>query len=67
MFLNEFICRTVIEVADFNFGETQSLDMESKTFRERLLDGIREAIDARRTPPSSELTGETGVGYGSMK
>lgn len=32
-----------VEVADFNFGDTQSVDMEYKTFPQRLFDSIREA------------------------
>ncbi|XP_014103523.3 uncharacterized protein [Bactrocera oleae] len=34
--------RFTVEVADFNFGETQSVDMEYKTFQQRLIDSIRE-------------------------
>lgn len=29
-----------VEVADFNFGETQSVDMEYKTFTERLYESL---------------------------
>jgi len=29
-------------VADFNFGDTQSVDMEYKTFPQRLIDSIRD-------------------------
>lgn len=32
-----------VEVADFNFGDTQSVDMEYKTFQQRLIDSIRDA------------------------
>lgn len=32
-----------VEVADFNFGDTQSVDMEYKTFPQRLIDSIRDA------------------------
>lgn len=32
-----------VEVADFNFGDTQSVDMEYKTFQQRLIDSICDA------------------------
>lgn len=32
-----------MEVADFNFGDTQSVDMEYKTFQQRLIDSLRDA------------------------
>lgn len=38
----------LIEVADFNFGETQPLDMEYKTFRQRLLDSFKETLSGLR-------------------
>ena len=34
-------------MADFNFGETQSVDMEYKTFQQRLLESIIEVIPNR--------------------
>lgn len=37
-----------MEVADFNFGETQSVDMEYKTFQQRLIDSIREVWPRQR-------------------
>lgn len=40
--------RFSIEVADFNFGETSSLDLEYKSFVHRLYDSIREALPQRR-------------------
>ena len=36
-----------MEVADFNFGETQSVDMEYKTFQQRLVESILEAMPSR--------------------
>lgn len=35
-------------MADFNFGETSSLDLEYKSFVRRLYDSIREALPQRR-------------------
>lgn len=40
--------RFTVEVADFNFGETQSVDMEYKTFQQRLIDSIREVWPRQR-------------------
>lgn len=57
-----------VEVADFNFGDTQSVDMEYKTFIQRLLDSIREFI-SRTTNNAAPtcLTGESSsLKYGSM-
>ncbi|KAG4065197.1 hypothetical protein HA402_007594 [Bradysia odoriphaga] len=39
--------RFAVEVADFNFGETASIDMEYKTFRQRLVDSVRELFGRR--------------------
>lgn len=38
-----------MEVANFNFGETQSVDMEYKTFTERLCDSLSEVWQTIRT------------------
>lgn len=35
--------RFTVEVADFDFGGNQSVDMEYKTFQQRLFDSIRDA------------------------
>lgn len=56
-----------MEVADFNFG--QSLDVEYKTFRERLRDSVANAFT--RAPSESASTSEVpvwppGQKYGSM-
>lgn len=53
-----------VEVADFNFGDTQSVDMEYKTFRQRLFDSIRDVI----TRTTNNATGESSssLKYGSM-
>ncbi|XP_039962481.1 uncharacterized protein LOC126751633 [Bactrocera neohumeralis] len=40
--------RFTVEVADFNFGETQSVDMEYKTFQQRLIESIREVWPRQR-------------------
>lgn len=37
-----------VEVADFNFGDTQSVDMEYKTFQQRLIDSIRDVFPTHR-------------------
>lgn len=59
-----------VEVADFNFGETQSVDLEYKTFHQRLIESIRDVIPTRRpfSRSSSDLGPEpdsTGVGIDS--
>lgn len=59
-----------MEVADFNFGETQSVDMEYKTFQQRLIESIRDALPSRRrfSNSSSDLGPEPespGVGIDS--
>lgn len=61
--------RFAVEVADFNFGETQSVDMEYKTFRERLYESVNNVI--RRDPPntaggSSSSVVDSSLKYGSM-
>lgn len=50
----------MIEVADFNFGETQPLDMEYKTFRQRLMDSLRESLGGIR--PLHNNDGDTHAG-----
>lgn len=40
--------RYLVEVANFNFGETQSIDMEYKTFRQRLVDSMVETFSRLR-------------------
>lgn len=45
--------RFIVEVADFNFGQTYA-DMEYKTFKERLLDSIAHAFSRGPSPSSSE-------------
>lgn len=59
-----------VEVADFNFGETQSVDMEYKTFHQRLIESIRDVLPTRRqfTRSNSDLGPEPdspGVGVDS--
>ncbi|KAJ6624807.1 hypothetical protein Bhyg_17572, partial [Pseudolycoriella hygida] len=53
--------RFAVEVADFNFGETASIDMEYKTFRQRLFDSVREVFSRRNEHGSS-----TSLEYGPM-
>lgn len=54
------------EVADFNFGETQSVDMEYKTFQQRLLESICDILPSRRrfSQSSSDLGPEPDGGNG---
>lgn len=72
--------RFIVEVADFNFGDTNSLDddMEYKTFQQRLLDSMRDSFrlprfrlgssgashDGEDMSPSA--VGESSLRYGSM-
>lgn len=61
--------RAIVEVADFNFGDVGS-DMEYKSFRQRLVESVHEAVNEVRQNRSgvpTDLTGDTSVGYGSMK
>lgn len=56
--------RFIVEVADFNFGETQSLDMEYKTFQQRLVDSIRDVLHVDTRQDSND---ESSIQYGSMQ
>lgn len=73
--------RFIVEVADFNFGDTSSLDddMEYKTFHQRLVDSLRDSVriprfnfrrssahDVDDISPSSGAAGESSLRYGSM-
>lgn len=67
---NQFL----IETADFNFGETQSLDsMEFKSFLERLLDSVSDLFirhdylnnDEPESPPGPSF-GDSNIRYGNM-
>lgn len=68
--------RFLVEVADFNFGEDQSLDgMEYKSFHKRLLDSISDyfirhpdEIDDNNVAggPSSVNNQDSSIRYGSM-
>lgn len=56
-------------MADFNFGDVGT-DMEYKSFRQRLVESVHEAVSEVRQNRSgvpTDLTGDTSVGYGSMK
>lgn len=58
-------CRAIVEVADFNFGDAGS-DMDYKSFRQRLVESMNEMRQNRNGVPT-DLTGDSTVGYGSMK
>lgn len=73
--------RFIVEVADFNFGDTSSLDedMEYKTFQQRLLDSLRDNLRLPRFrlgssgashdgdgDMSPSAVGESSLRYGSM-
>lgn len=61
--LNHFslVHRFAVEVADFNFGETASIDMEYKTFRQRLVDSVRDLFGRRNDHGSN-----SSLEYGPM-
>lgn len=64
--------RFTIETADFNFGETTSVDMEYKTFQQRLMDSICDMLirnhdngsftDEQENPGGAD----SNIRYGSM-
>lgn len=63
----------LIEVADFNFGETQPLDMEYKTFRQRLFDSFKETLGGLRRHPNhdnevhdNQASSDSSLRYGAM-
>ncbi len=62
----------MVEVADFNFGETQSVDLEYKTFHRRLIDSICEVLirnnnsSANDGDTDSNEGNDTNIRYGSM-
>ncbi|TDG50473.1 hypothetical protein AWZ03_003062 [Drosophila navojoa] len=62
--------RFTVEVADFNFGDTQSVDMEYKTFQQRLIDSIRDAWPwprwRRYSQSSTDLMAEQPSNPGSF-
>jgi hypothetical protein len=48
----------VVEVADFNFGDTQSIDdMEYKTFQKRLLDSVADVFRSTATTMATTIHG----------
>lgn len=53
-------------MADFNFGETSSLDLEYKSFIRRLYDSIREALPHRRLIDDVDDTDDPSMRYGVM-
>lgn len=58
-------CRYSVEVADFNFGETSSLDLEYKSFVRRLYDNVRDALP-QRTLTTEENEDDSSLPYGVM-
>lgn len=64
--------RFMVEVADFNFGETQSVDMEYKTFHQRLIDSICEVLirnnhsNNNDGDTNSDEGNDSNIRYGSM-
>lgn len=62
---NQFL----IETADFNFGETQSIDsLEYKTFLQRLLDSISDVfIKNNYIDDSGSPNGESSQAYNTME
>lgn len=68
--LSLFLTSAVVEVADFNFGDDVGSDMEYKSFRRRLVESVHDAVNEMRQNRSgvpTDLTGDSSVGYGSMK
>lgn len=59
-------CRLSVEVADFNFGETTSVDLEYKTFYRRLIDSVSDAIPWQRYSSEADETDEASLRYGTM-
>lgn len=64
--------RYLVEVADFNFGDTQSIDMEYKTFRQRLLESMLDTFSNLRPTRRHEVEEsvhddpDSSLRYGSM-
>lgn len=64
--------RYLVEVADFNFGDTQSIDMEYKTFRQRLLESMVDTFSNLRPTRRHEAEEsvhddpDSSLRYGSM-
>lgn len=59
------IFRLSVEVADFNFGETSSVDLEYKSFHRRLYDSMRELLP-RRGYTSADDVEDSSLRYGTM-
>lgn len=57
--------RFSVEVADFNFGDSNSVDMEYKTFGQRLYDGVRDLV-RRGRPQDADTGSESSLKYGTM-
>lgn len=55
-----------VEVADFNFGETSSVDLEYKSFYHRLIDSIREVWPQRDHATDANGTDDSSLRYGPM-
>lgn len=61
-----YIFSLSVEVADFNFGETSSVDLEYKTFYRRLVDSIRDALPRRGYSVDVNETEDSSLRYGTM-
>lgn len=65
---NQFL----VETADFNFGDTQSVDsLEYKSFLQRLLDSVSDVFIKHdylnnEEPDSPALHGDSNIRYGNM-
>lgn len=57
-------CSLSVEVADFNFGETSSVDLEYKSFHQRLIDSIRDIMPERNR--ANNETEDSTLRYGPM-
>lgn len=55
-----------VEVADFNFGETASVDLEYKSFYRRLIDSVRDIMPQRNRPTDANGTDDSSLRYGPM-
>lgn len=61
-----FVCRLSVEVADFNFGETSSVDLEYKSFHRRLYDSLRELLPRRGYATAADGFEDSSLRYGTM-
>lgn len=64
--MSRYFFRLSVEVADFNFGETSSVDLEYKSFHQRLFDSIREIMPERSRARDGNETEDSSLRYGPM-